>query len=113
MTKPDPYDPLADALPGLGVDPQIRTGLMTEAVRETLRTLAERGLLRPEHSAMAQLALQLAQAIEAASLTRRASAVAIAARELREVLEALPQIEDTGGVPSVWEDFERQYRQAT
>lgn len=111
MTKPDPYDPLAEALPGLALTTSSPAGKMVQSVRATLDALAEENLLRPEHAALAQLALQLAAAVEAATLSRRGSAVAMAARELREVLAVLPQPEVTTG-PSTWEAFERQYREA-
>lgn len=112
MTQPDPYDPLADALPGLALQgPQAPAGKMVEATRDTLAALADRGMLRPEHTALAQLALQLATAVEAATLSRRGSAVAMAARELREVLLALPQVDASTG-PTPWDEFERAYREA-
>lgn len=89
-----PDDDLPLFLPGLelgGADlPGGRTALR-RAVEQQLLVLAERGLLKPEHAGLAQLTLELADAIAAGRRAGRASAVAMGARELRETLLALPQ----------------------
>lgn len=58
------------------------------AVLRTLRALDDEGLLKPQHAAYAQLALELADSI--ARSRGRASAAAMAGAQLMAALEALP-----------------------
>ena len=67
---------------------------MRVAVAETLRALHESRLLEPRHAGLAQLALELADAVSAGARNGRASATAMAAGQLRDTLLALPQPED-------------------
>lgn len=79
---------------------------MLSAARMTLTELREQGLLRREHGAIVQLTLELAQAVAAGVRSGRASAVALAARELRETIAMLPIPDDD--VPAEngdWEAF--------
>lgn len=109
MTDIDRTDPLAPMLPGLGDGPR-RTGQMVRAVRATFGALYEQQLLKPEHAGLMELALQLAQAVEAASAARRGTAVAMAARELREVLDALPKPAEGGD--DDWQKFAAEFASA-
>lgn len=83
-------------LPGMSrlTDP---SGRCVAAVEATLAALHAADLLEPRHAATAQLCLELALAVEHGLASRRASAVALAARELREALASLPEPQQTGG----------------
>lgn len=82
------------ALPGLGVADQMESAMVT-AARSTIRALAELGRLEPRHAVLTQLILSLAEAIDRGTRTGRASAVAMASKELREALLQLdPPPED-------------------
>lgn len=79
-------------LPGLELDgDQVGpTSALRRAVTETLAELSALGLLERRHVGMAQLALELADAVTKGNRAGRASAAAMAAAQLREVLQALP-----------------------
>ncbi|WP_146085613.1 hypothetical protein [Rathayibacter sp. AY1C9] len=66
-------------------------GALRESVVKTITALNDEGLIQPRHFAMCQLALELADAVTAGTRAGRASAVAMAAAQLRETLLALPQ----------------------
>lgn len=66
------------------------SGALRRAVITTLKALESERLLEPRHAAMAQLALELADAVTAGTRSRRASAAAMAAAQLLAVLQALP-----------------------
>ncbi|QEO08894.1 hypothetical protein [Protaetiibacter larvae] len=85
MTEPTEDQP---TLPGLELG-ELR-GPLREAVVITLAALEADGLLGPRHTAMAQLALTLADAVERGTYSGRASAAAMAAGQLRDTLLALP-----------------------
>jgi len=59
---------------------------MVKAARQTLAALHADDKLRPEHALLTQLILSLAAAIDGGTRSGRASAVAMAAKELREAL---------------------------
>jgi succinate dehydrogenase/fumarate reductase flavoprotein subunit len=85
------YVPLQ--LPGLEtVNPEYgyAASPLRTAVEATLKQLEQDGLLTERHVGIAMLALELADAVVAGRRAGRASAVAMAARELRETLQALP-----------------------
>ena len=88
MTNEDETLPGFEIYGGAGVVSPLRTAVMA-----TIEALRIEGLLEPRHSAMCQLALELADATAFAAAARvpRASAIAMAGRELRETLMALPQ----------------------
>jgi len=91
MTEPD--QPTLDGLElgepaGRGEPTSIR-----RAVTATLASLIDDGLLLPRHAALGQLALEMADAVAAGTRSGKASAAAMAARELRETLLALPSPE--------------------
>lgn len=108
MTKPngDDYTPV---LPGLEMPTRLQAE-MVGAVRSTFAALDEAGLLEPRHAALMQLCLELADSVAAAKVSRRATAVALAARELRETLALLPvpEVVENDG----WADLESALRRA-
>lgn len=68
---------------------------MVSAVKTSLAVLREADRLPPERSALAQLCLSLAQAIDGGARSGRASAVAMAAAQLRDTMLVLdPPPED-------------------
>lgn len=76
-------DPLF--LPGLEPPAAAETA-MVKAARLTLAALRDADKLRPEHALLTQLILSLAAAIDGGTRSGRASAVAMASKELREAL---------------------------
>lgn len=94
MTDQLPMPPDPEPLPGME-DPQGPTSELEQAVRRTLRALRDQDLLEPRHAGTMELALVLARAVDAGVRSRRASAAAMAARELRETLAMLPEPEAT------------------
>lgn len=60
------------------------------AVAATLAALDKEGLLEPRHAGLAQLALEMADAVTKGNRNGRASAAAMAGAQLRETLLALP-----------------------
>lgn len=88
VTVPDAGYVVADhqlELPGLG-DGQQRDSAMVRACRLTIAALADAGKLTPAHAVLTQLLLELSGAIDRGRQAGRASAVAMAARELRDTL---------------------------
>jgi hypothetical protein len=59
---------------------------MVRACRQTIDALATAGKLLPHHAVLTQLLMALAEAIDGGRRSGRASAVAMAARELRDTL---------------------------
>lgn len=59
---------------------------MVKACRLTIAALADAGKLQPAHAVLTQLLLELSGAIDRGRAAGRASAVAMAARELRDTL---------------------------
>lgn len=97
-------------LPGLEPDPPASTrrgGALVASTRRTIAALHALGLLEERHAAQCALALVLAEACEGGAASRRASAVAMAARELRECLDSLPKPEGDGKEDA----FERMMRE--
>lgn len=87
-------DQLELELPGMGADGRADSPMVT-AARSTIRALADLERLEPRHAVLTQLILSLAEAIDRGSRTGRASAVALASKELRETLLQLdPPPED-------------------
>ena len=79
-------------LPGLEVDPVYgRPSPLRSAVQATLKALDDEHLLEPRHAAVAQLALELADSVDAGKRSGRASAAAMAAAQLLAALDALPK----------------------
>lgn len=106
MTNPAGSRPM---LPGMSEITQ-PSGRIVPAVEATLQALIDDGLLEPRHTAAAQLALELALAVEHGIASRRASAAALAARELRETLATLPEPAETPDDPYL--DFLRDLEAA-
>lgn len=70
-----------------GMEPARETdSLMVKACRQTIDALAEAGKLKPQHAVLTQLLLALSEAIDGGRRSGRASAVAMAAKELRETI---------------------------
>ena len=94
------FEQIELALPGLELD-GAGTGrpasAMRKAVQVTLAELHELQLLKPRHTAIAQLALELADAVDSGVRHGRASAAAMAAGQLRDTLLALPEPEEAKG----------------
>jgi hypothetical protein len=83
-------------LPGLQVNPDRPDTAMVSAARVTLLALRESRQLGPKDALLAQLVLTLAAAIDKGTGSGRASAVAMASKELREALLMLdPPPEDS------------------
>lgn len=83
-----------DMLPLPGLDDPTQSAQHLElAVRRTLDAINTAGLITARDAGMMQLCLELSRAVTAGVRSGRASAVAMAARELRETLLALPQPE--------------------
>lgn len=81
-------------LPGLN-DARDQDSAMVKACKLTIAALAEAGRLEPRHAVLTQLLVALAEAIDGGRRSGRASAVAMAARELRDTLLMLdPPPED-------------------
>ena len=80
----------------LGLAPaQESDSAMVRAARRTIDALADAGRLTASSAILVQLLLELAEAIDKGRRSGRASAVAMAARELRETMTLLdPPPED-------------------
>ena len=103
MTNHDEEQP---ALPGLELDAPL-TGdrsALRNAVVVTLDALREARLLEPRHTAVAQLALELADAVSRGTRGGRASAAAMAAAQLLAALDQLPKPMEAS-VLEQWERF--------
>lgn len=86
------------ALPGLE-PPRDRDSLMVKACHQTITALRDTGKLLPQHAVLTQLLIELSGAIDRGRAAGRASAVAMAARELRDTLLMLdpPAAEGAAG----------------
>lgn len=85
-------------LPGLE-PPAPHASAMVKAAHVTITALREAGRLEPQHAMLTQLLLELAGAIDRGRAAGRASAVAMAARELRDTLLMLdpPPVDGSAG----------------
>lgn len=82
-------------LPGIDLAQRDNDSPMVRAVRATVAALRDDGKLTRTDTAMVQLALSLAAAIDGGARHGRASAVAMAAQQLRDTLLTLdPPPED-------------------
>lgn len=92
------------ALPGL--EPDARTvGPLTTAVRRTIASLDAQGVLGERHAASCALALALAGTMDNPRAMTRASAQAMAARELREVLAGLLDLAEGSDDADPWKEL--------
>lgn len=92
------------ALPGL--EPDARPGgVLTAAVRRTIAALDAQGVLGERHAASCALALTLAGTMDNPRAMTRASAQAMAARELREVLAGLLELADGSDDADPWNEL--------
>jgi hypothetical protein len=85
MTTDNPNQPMLD-----GLELGSRQSALRDAVITTIQALHDDKLLQPRHAGLAQLALELADAVAHGNSRGRASAAAMAAAQLRETLMALP-----------------------
>lgn len=96
-------------LPGVVPPAGDHDSAMVSAAKRSLAQLAATGQLTERHAVQVQLVVSLAGAIDAGTRAGRASAVAMAARELRETMLVLdPPPEDPAeGAEALrrWEDF--------
>ena len=85
------------AIPGLEV-PELHhaDSPMVRAAKSTLAELARTGAVGARHAVQVQLVIQLAQAIDAGTRSGRASAVAMAAAQLRETMLVLDPPDELG-----------------
>lgn len=97
-----------EPLPGLGAEPtDAAVGELERQVRRSLARMQLDGLVDERHAGLMQLALELCRAITRGASSGRASAVAMAAKELREVFaQLMPDEEVSGG-----DDFDRWKRE--
>lgn len=82
-------------LPGTDPDAHQGASALEQAARRTLTALWEAGSLGPQHALAMQLVIELSRAVDAGTRAGRASAVAMAAAQLRETWQALLP-EDSG-----------------
>lgn len=91
-----------ETIPGLVVPGADATdGAMVKAAAVTLQALADAKVIEPRHAVMVQLVHSLAGAIDKGVTSGRASAVAMAARELREAMLVLDPPPEEGGAADV------------
>lgn len=76
-------------LPGLE-PPEAGATRLERAAHEQIQHLRDAGLLTSDHAIAVQLVLDLSRAIGISARNGRASAMALAAKELREALALLP-----------------------
>ncbi len=79
-------------LPGLevpGLDGLAGAGPMAKAAKVTLDALADAGALEPRHAVLVQLVLSMAAAVDRGVGSGRASAAAMAAKQLLETMLVL------------------------
>lgn len=90
MTDPNPSQAdLEPFLPGMASLEPAATP-MERAARLQIASLRDRGMLTADHAIVVQLVLDLARAIGLSAGKGRASALAMAAKELREAVALLP-----------------------
>lgn len=104
MTENDPM------LPGL--EPPARgVSNLQLAARRTIAALDSQGLLEERHALTCQLLLDLADAVDSGRRAGRASAVAMAAAQLREAYLTLPE-PVVGGDGDGWDQLAQELRAA-
>lgn len=101
----------APMLPGLEPPPRSASPLELAAHR-TIQALQDEGLLEPRHALTCQLILDLSQAVDAGKRAGRASAVAMAAAQLREAFLSLPEPATGGEEGDAWEALARELGRA-
>lgn len=98
-----------ETIPGLE-RPAGKPTALERAADRSLASLAEAGVLGPQHDLTVQLVRDLARAVGQAAGTH-ASAAAMAAAQLREAWATLPQPEDAT-VGDEWDTLARELREA-
>ncbi|NTW39354.1 MAG: hypothetical protein HGA44_05600 [Cellulomonadaceae bacterium] len=103
-------NPEQPTFPGLEIE--VQTGMRAPSALElaavaTLTELRSQGLLRREHSLTVQLVLELSRAVGQGVMHGRASAVAMAAKQLTEAMALLPiPADDAPGESTDWLAFQ-------
>lgn len=110
MTDPE-FERGDSALPGMDA-PQRPPAEVEAAARRTITRLHELGRVKEEHAVVTACIVAAARAIDRGASSGRASAVAMAMKELREAYVLLNPVEEGGGEDRGWLDFERDFRQA-
>lgn len=98
-------------IPGLE-PPRPGVGALERATRETLQSLREAQLLEPRHAMTCQLMIELARSVEQGRKAGRASAVAMAAAQLREAFLSLPEPAEGGGEDDPFAKLARELHDA-
>lgn len=85
-------------IPGLGMveAPAAAESQLETAARRTLTALWNSGALDDTHALACQLVIELARAVDAGTRAGKASAVAMAAAQLRETWQALLPVDGAG-----------------
>lgn len=96
-------------LPGLE-EPERPEAALVTAARRTIAALDADNLLTEQHALPCALLLALADAVDAGRRGGKAAAVAMAAAQLRETWQALPQPE--GGDRDAWDELAEELRSA-
>ena len=97
-------------LPLPGLEPEAKpSGALTAAVRRTIASLEGMGVLGERHAASCALALALAATMDNPRAMTRASAQAMAARELREVLGGLLDLAEGDGDDDPWKELAQAF----
>jgi hypothetical protein len=106
--------PIPEPLPGLDdLDPErtSQTSALHRAIRRTVKELSEAGHVKPSDAARLQLALTMADIIEAKQRSGRLSTVGNDARVLMELLTGL--LEDAAAVDDDLREAMEQWAQHT
>lgn len=100
------------ALPGLDERPIGQLSQLEQAMRRSIRALSSAGLLDDSHAMPLELCLSLARAVGRATDKGQAAAAAMAAAQLREAWQLLPELASGGGGDE-WEQLARELREAS
>lgn len=96
-------------LPGVVPESRRDDGVMVAAAKRTLSELERLDRIEPRHAVLVAMVVELAASIEAGRRSGRASAVAMAAAQLREtmlVLDPPPEDGDAGAeAMRLWSEF--------
>lgn len=106
---PDAGRPWQPTLDGLTLPNPAHASGMERAALTTIRRLDELDLLDEADTLTVQLVIELARAVGAGVRNGRASAVAMAAKELREALATLPEVPRSG---DAFDELARQLAEA-
>lgn len=100
------------ALPGLDERPAGQLTQLEQAMRRSIAALSSAGVLDESHALPLELCLALARAVGRATDKGQAAAAAMAAAQLREAWQLLPEPGGAGGTDA-WDQLARELRQAS